>query len=38
MSGAKQGILMQADPKVGQSYFKEYYPGEAMDTARVVSS
>jgi hypothetical protein len=38
VDGAKPGILMQADPKVGQSYFKEHYPGEAMDTARVLSS
>ena len=28
---------MQANPKVGQSYYQEYYPGEAMDMARVLS-
>ena len=37
VDGAKPGILMQADPKVGQSYYQEYYPGEAMDKARVLS-
>jgi hypothetical protein len=38
VDGAKPGILMQADPKVGQSYFQEHDPGEAMDTARVLST
>jgi hypothetical protein len=37
VDGAKPGIIMQADPKVGQSYYQEYYPGEAMDMARVLS-
>ena len=37
VDGAKPGIIMQADPKVGQSYYQEYYPGEAMDMARVIS-
>ena len=37
VDGAKPGIIMQADPKVGQSYHQEYYPGEAMDMARVLS-
>jgi hypothetical protein len=37
VDGAKPGILMQADPKVGHSYHQEYYPGEAMDMARVLS-
>ena len=37
VDGAKPGIIMHADPKVGQSYFQEYYPGEAMDKARVLS-
>src|SRR5918994_6457182 len=37
VDGAKPGILMQADPKVGASYRQEYYPGEAMDMARVLS-
>jgi hypothetical protein len=37
VDGAKAGIIMPADPKVGQSYHQEYYPGEAMDMARVLS-
>jgi hypothetical protein len=37
VDGAKPGIIMQAHPKVGQSYHQEYYPGEAMDMARVMS-
>src|SRR5687767_8167616 len=38
VDGAKPGLLMRADPKAGQSYRQEYYPGEAMDMARVLSS
>jgi hypothetical protein len=38
VDGAKPGIIMPADPKVGESYRQEYYPGEAMDMARVLSS
>src|ERR687897_1301279 len=38
VDGAKPGIVMQADPKVGQSYYQEHYPGEAMDMARVLDS
>jgi hypothetical protein len=37
VDGAKPGIIMPADPKVGQSYHQEYYRGEAMDMARVLS-
>src|SRR5829696_2065407 len=37
VDGAKPGIIMQADPKVGESYRQEYYPGEAMDMAKVLS-
>jgi hypothetical protein len=37
VDGAKPGIIMQADPKVGQSYRQEYYPGEAEDMAKVLS-
>jgi hypothetical protein len=37
VDGAKPGIIMQADPKVGQSYRQEYYPGEAEDMAKVQS-
>src|SRR5215217_1970345 len=31
VDGAKPGIIMQADPKVGQAYRQEYYKGEAED-------
>src|SRR5215212_11527803 len=37
VDGAKTGIMMQANTKVGQTYRQEYYPGEAMDMARVLS-
>jgi hypothetical protein len=37
VDGAKPGIIMQADPKVGKSYHQEYYKGEAEDMARVLS-
>ena len=37
VDGAKPGIIMQAHPKVGQTYRQEYYPGEAMDMAKVQS-
>jgi hypothetical protein len=37
VDGAKPGIIMHSDPKVGQFYHQEYYPGEAMDMARVLS-
>ena len=37
VDGAKPGIIMQSEPKVGESYRQEYYPGEAMDMARVLS-
>src|SRR5215216_759681 len=37
VDGAKPGIVMQADPKVGQSYHQEYYKGEAEDMAKVQS-
>jgi hypothetical protein len=37
VDGAKPGIMMQADPKVGDVYRQEYYPGEAMDMAKVLS-
>jgi hypothetical protein len=36
VDGAKPGIIMRADPKVGQSYRQEYYEGEAEDMAKVL--
>ena len=35
--GAKPGIIMPANPNVGESYRQEYYKGEAEDMARVLS-
>src|SRR5215211_7761751 len=37
VDGAKPGVIMQAEPEVGQSYRQEYYPGEAEDMAKVQS-
>lgn len=36
-NGAEPGIIMKADPKVGDSYRQEYFKGEAEDMADVVS-
>ena len=35
VDGALPGIVMQADPIVGESYRQEYYQGEAEDLAQV---
>jgi len=35
-NGAKPGIIMQAHPKVGQSYRQEYEKGSAEDMAKVL--
>jgi hypothetical protein len=37
VDGALPGIIMPADPKVGDSYRQEYYKGEAEDVAEVIS-
>jgi hypothetical protein len=37
VGGAYPGILMEADPQVGDSYRQEYLPGVAEDSAEVVS-
>jgi hypothetical protein len=37
VDGAEPGILIKADPKVGETYRQEYYPGEAMDMGKVLS-
>ena len=37
MDGAKPGIVMEANPRVGDSYRQEYYEGEAEDMAEVLS-
>jgi hypothetical protein len=36
-AGAKPGIIMQANPKVGQSYRQEYSKGSAEDMAKVLA-
>jgi hypothetical protein len=36
--GAKPGIIMPGKPRVGDEYRQEYYPGHALDQARVVGS
>ena len=36
VDGAQPGIVMEASPKVGDSYRQEYYQGEAEDMAKVL--
>jgi hypothetical protein len=36
VDGAEPGIIMEAHPKVGQTYRQEYYKGEAEDKAKVL--
>jgi hypothetical protein len=37
VDGAKPGIIMQADPQVGQVYRQEFYEGEAEDMGEVIA-
>ena len=37
VDGAQPGIIMEANPQVGDSYRQEYYQGEAEDMAEVLS-
>ncbi|MFL5761477.1 MAG: hypothetical protein ACJ789_17285 [Thermomicrobiales bacterium] len=37
VDGAQPGIIMLADPKVGDTYRQEYYPGHAEDMAEVTA-
>jgi hypothetical protein len=37
VDGGKPGILMLANPKVGDTYRQEYYPGKAEDMGTVVA-
>ena len=37
VDGAKPGIVMPADPKVGDSYRQEYYRGKAEDMGDIVA-
>jgi hypothetical protein len=36
VNGAQPGIIMPGDPQPGDAYRQEYYPGHAMDQARVL--
>ena len=38
VDGAKPGIIMPADPKVGESYRQEYYPARAEDMGTVIAT
>ena len=37
VDGAQPGVLVPAEPEVGQTYRQEYYAGEAEDAAAVLS-
>ena len=37
VDGAQPGVIMPADPEVGQTYRQEYYEGEAEDQGAVLS-
>jgi hypothetical protein len=37
VDGAEAGIIMEANPQVGDTYRQEWYPGQAEDAAEVVS-
>jgi hypothetical protein len=37
VDGAEAGIVMLADPQVGDTYRQEWYPGNAEDAAEVIS-
>lgn len=37
IDGAKPGIIMKADPRIGDSYYQEYYKGKAEDRGDVIS-
>jgi hypothetical protein len=37
VQGARSGIIMLADPRVGQSYREEFFKGHAEDRAKVLS-
>lgn len=38
VNGAEPGIIMPGDPQRGDEYRQEYYPGHALDQARVLGS
>ena len=36
-NGAEAGILMPGTPEIGQIFYQEYYPGEAMDSSEIAA-
>jgi hypothetical protein len=36
VDGARAGVFMKAHPRVGPSYYQEYYPGHALDAFTVL--
>jgi hypothetical protein len=36
VDGAQPGIIMEANPRPGDTYRQEFYPGHALDQARVI--
>jgi hypothetical protein len=38
VNGAQPGIIMPGAPRTGESYRQEYYPGHAMDQAKVLGA
>jgi hypothetical protein len=36
IDGAEAGVFMKARPRVGPSYYQEYYPGQALDVFTVL--
>ena len=38
VNGAQPGIIMPGNPRRGDSYRQEYYPGHALDQARVLGA
>jgi hypothetical protein len=38
VNGAQPGIIMPGNPQPGEEYRQEYYPGHALDQARVLGS
>lgn len=37
VDNAQPGVIMHAQPKVGEEYYQEYRPGEAEDRARILT-
>ena len=37
VDGAEAGIVMPGDPQVGQVFYQEYYPGNALDSSAIAA-